>query len=175
MSHQIRPGARGGRDQFSWDQVKEDKQRSNYLGSCIHGLPDKFKKGAETFWYTKETKSIPVTSAKEEIKNIKSKEKQLMDALLGDSSSANKKKPEIVKTEENKRSLSDYDQSRKELGRYRDNSRNKTRDEQDDSRISSRYSKEREYIRRDEKNSRIRRTYSKSPRRNRSRSPKRSN
>ena len=61
MAHQIRPGARGGRDQFSWDQVKEDKQRLNYLGSSIHGVPDKFKKGLEA---------------------IKSKEKQMMEVLL---------------------------------------------------------------------------------------------
>lgn len=86
MSHQIRPGARGGRDQFSWDQVKEDKQRLNYLGSSIHGVPDKFKKGPETFWYAKETKSIPekrTDEVKSEIMSIKEKEKQMMEALLG--------------------------------------------------------------------------------------------
>ena len=84
MSHQIRPGARGGRDQFSWDQVKEDKQRSNYLGSSIHGLPDKFKKGPETFWYTKETNTISEKkSEKSEIALLKEKEKLAMDTLLG--------------------------------------------------------------------------------------------
>lgn len=84
MSHQIRPGSRGGRDQFSWDQVKEDKQRSNYLGSSIHGLPDKFKKGPETFWYAKETKTIPEKkSEKSEIELLKEKEKMAMEMLLG--------------------------------------------------------------------------------------------
>jgi hypothetical protein len=83
MSHQIRPGVRGGRDQFSWDQVKEDKQRSNYLGSSIHGVPDKFKKGPETFWYAKEKITETNGSETSEIKSIKAKEKQMMEALLG--------------------------------------------------------------------------------------------
>ena len=82
MAHQIRPGARGGRDQVSWDQVKEDKQRLNYLGSSIHGVPDKFKKGPETFWYAKEQKTEPEASKKNEIEAIKSKEKQMMEVLL---------------------------------------------------------------------------------------------
>lgn len=86
MSNPIRPGARGGRDQFSWEKVKEDKQRINYLGSSIHGLPDKFKKGPETFWYAKETKTIPSFQDKTEIESIKDKEKRAMEALLGNSS-----------------------------------------------------------------------------------------
>lgn len=83
MSHQIRPGVRGGRDQFSWDQVKEDKQRSNYLGSSIHGVPDKFKKGPETFWYAKGKAQSASESKTSEIEAIKIKEKQMMEALLG--------------------------------------------------------------------------------------------
>lgn len=85
MSHQIRPGVRGGRDQFSWDQVKEDKQRLNYLGSSIHGVPDKFKRGPETFWYAKESKVIKSKLDSEdviEIQNIKDKENQMMEKLL---------------------------------------------------------------------------------------------
>lgn len=86
MSNPIRPGARGGRDQFSWEKVKEDRQRINYLGSSIHGLPDKFKKGPETFWYAKETKTIPSTQDKTELESIKEKERLAMEALLGNSS-----------------------------------------------------------------------------------------
>lgn len=93
MSRDIRPGARGGRDQFSWEQVKEDKQRLNYLGSSIHGLPDKFRKGAETYWYAKNTKSIPVQATKSaEMNDIKDKERQVMDALLGISAPSRKTK-----------------------------------------------------------------------------------
>ena len=32
----IRGGTRGGKDQFQWDEVKEDKHRENYLGLYIH-------------------------------------------------------------------------------------------------------------------------------------------
>ena len=93
MSHQIRPGVRGGRDQFSWDQVKEDKQRLNYLGSSIHGVPDRFKKGPETFWYAKESKSIPESGEKDSIEIIKNKEKQMMETLLGIGGPKTKAKP----------------------------------------------------------------------------------
>ena len=31
--HPSRGGVRGGRDQFNWEDVKEDKDRENYLGS----------------------------------------------------------------------------------------------------------------------------------------------
>ena len=30
--HPSRGGVRGGRDQFNWEDVKEDKDRENYLG-----------------------------------------------------------------------------------------------------------------------------------------------
>ena len=32
MYNPVREGARGGHDQFSWDAVKSDKYRENYLG-----------------------------------------------------------------------------------------------------------------------------------------------
>lgn len=32
-----RGGVRGGQDQFSWEDVKTDKQRENYLGQCGAG------------------------------------------------------------------------------------------------------------------------------------------
>lgn len=104
MSHQIRPGARGGRDQFSWDQVKEDKQRLNYLGSSIHGMPDKFKRGPETFWYVKETKTIPEKSDKSEIELLKEKERLAMEALLG--GGIKKKKVEVDHQTETRRDKS---------------------------------------------------------------------
>lgn len=133
MSHQIRPGARGGRDQFSWDQVKEDKQRSNYLGSSIHGLPDKFKKGPETFWYAKETKTISEKkSEKSEIELIKEKERLAMEALLGGSI----KKKDIVK-EQVKQDL--------KLERPRENSPDRINDR---NRSYSRSSDQRDYERR---------------------------
>lgn len=104
MSHQIRPGSRGGRDQFNWDQVKEDKLRLNYLGSSIHGVPDKYKKGPETFWYAKEPKAVAGTGSKKEIENVKDKEKQMMEALLG--GGVEKAKPRPVIYSEQRRDFS---------------------------------------------------------------------
>lgn len=104
MSHQIRPGSRGGRDQFNWDQVKEDKLRLNYLGSSIHGVPDKYKKGPETFWYAKEPKAVAGTGSKKEIENVKDKEKQMMEALLG--GGVEKAKPRPVVDSEQRRDFS---------------------------------------------------------------------
>ncbi|GIL88513.1 hypothetical protein Vretifemale_16487 [Volvox reticuliferus] len=41
-----RPGARGGRDQFSWDNVKADKDREYYLGHSVKALAGRWQKGA---------------------------------------------------------------------------------------------------------------------------------
>ena len=119
MSHQIRPGARGGRDQFSWDQVKEDKQRLNYLGSSIHGVPDKFKKGPETFWYAKENKTIPDSKGNDEIEMVKNKEKQIMEALLGGYA----KKTNVIKRNEvREERRQEHSRTDREHSRYRDHS-----------------------------------------------------
>lgn len=98
MSNQIRPGVRGGRDQFNWNQVKEDKQRLNYLGSSIHGVPDKFKRGRpETFWYAKEEKTITKVSEKSEIVEVQAKERQMMEKLLGGGDKLRRRKIEVPK------------------------------------------------------------------------------
>ena len=36
--HPSRGGVRGGRDQFNWEDVKEDKDRENYLGNDQTGM-----------------------------------------------------------------------------------------------------------------------------------------
>ena len=35
MSDESRPGSRGGKDQFSWDAIREDKRRAYYLGNSL--------------------------------------------------------------------------------------------------------------------------------------------
>lgn len=171
MSQQIRPGARGGRDQFSWDKVKEDKQRLNYLGSSIHGLPDKFKKGPETFWYAKETKSIPEKKSndiKSEIEAIKDKEKQIMETLLGGKSKSEKseKKPcERTNHPENDSDVRNFNQENRQY-------RNNNRDFKDDYKKNYNYIKSyknRPYDSESRYSHRIIRDYT----RNRSRSPHR--
>lgn len=42
-------GTRGGRDQFNWDSVKQDRFRDYYLGASLKTADDK------TLWYTRTT------------------------------------------------------------------------------------------------------------------------
>ncbi|KAL0299134.1 UNVERIFIED_CONTAM: Multiple myeloma tumor-associated protein 2 [Sesamum radiatum] len=44
MYHPTRGGVRGGRDQFTWDDVKVDKHRENYLGHSIKAPVGRWQK-----------------------------------------------------------------------------------------------------------------------------------
>lgn len=39
------PGARGGRDQFNWENVKSDKDREFYLGHSVKASTGRWQKG----------------------------------------------------------------------------------------------------------------------------------
>lgn len=47
-----RPGARGGRGEFSWDNVKNDKDREYYLGHSVKALTGRWQK-SEIPWHGK--------------------------------------------------------------------------------------------------------------------------
>ncbi|PRQ52911.1 putative kinase phosphorylation domain-containing protein [Rosa chinensis] len=85
MYHPTRGGVRGGRDQFSWDDVKIDKHRENYLGHSIKAPVGRWQKGKDLHWYNRDKKtwSAEMVAAKEEIQRIKEEEDQAMREALG--------------------------------------------------------------------------------------------
>ncbi|GJQ13596.1 hypothetical protein GpartN1_g5387.t1 [Galdieria partita] len=75
-----REGNRGGRDQFSWEKVKEDKYRENYLGHSLHAPVGLSSKKKDPQWFIKPP-SRP-NSGNEELKRIQQQEAIMMRASL---------------------------------------------------------------------------------------------
>jgi hypothetical protein len=107
MFHPTRGGVRGGKDQFNWDDVKNDKHRDFYLGHslkvrresvcvcvrvCVltHRLSQapvgRWQKGKDLLWYTKDEEAAAQAAADDprarELAAIKAKEQDLMDQAL---------------------------------------------------------------------------------------------
>jgi len=79
--------SRGGRAEFSWDSVKEDKDRENYLGHSLMAPVGRWQRGKDLTWYSKANSSSSQMTAeeqrKEEIRRVKEAEQDALAAALG--------------------------------------------------------------------------------------------
>lgn len=85
MYNPSRGGVRGGADQFTWESVKSDKHRENYLGHSLMAPVGRWQKGKDLSWYAKERKegSEAEKSDKSELAAIKRAEEEAMLIALG--------------------------------------------------------------------------------------------
>lgn len=83
MYHPTRGGVRGGRDQFTWESVKTDKDRECYLGHSLMAPVGRWQEGKDIMWYSKQDQQIDKQRAeqKEFLKAKELEEEALMAAL----------------------------------------------------------------------------------------------
>ncbi|KAE8226818.1 hypothetical protein CF319_g657 [Tilletia indica] len=85
MYHPTRGGTRGGQAEFSWDQVRNDKDREHYLGHAIMAPTGRWQNGRDVTWYNKDKKdaSKEEEARLEELRQIKMAEEQALASVLG--------------------------------------------------------------------------------------------
>jgi Multiple myeloma tumor-associated len=84
MFHPTRGGVRGGKDQFTWESVKTDKDRECYLGHSIMAPIGRWQEGKDLHWYNKEGDKKKVEKRiNEEFMSAKEMEEKALMAALG--------------------------------------------------------------------------------------------
>lgn len=81
MFHPTRGGVRGGKDQFTWESVKTDKDRECYLGHSIMAPIGRWQEGKDLHWYNKEGDNKKKIN--EEFLSAKEMEEKALMAALG--------------------------------------------------------------------------------------------
>lgn len=80
-----RGGTRGGQADFSWDVVREDKHRENYLGNSIAAPKGRWQQGRDILWYNRDTNTHDDNAAekrKQELLRVKQAEQDAMNQML---------------------------------------------------------------------------------------------
>uniref|UniRef100_UPI00398F877D multiple myeloma tumor-associated protein 2 n=1 Tax=Pristiophorus japonicus TaxID=55135 RepID=UPI00398F877D len=98
MMGSARGGVRGGQDQFTWEEVKADKHRENYLGNSLMAPVGRWQKGKDLTWYTKGKKTEGAQCRNEELMAVRRAEQEALMAALGYKNP--KRKPTGVTKEE---------------------------------------------------------------------------
>lgn len=98
MTQEIRGGTRGGRDQFSWDAIKVDKHRINYLGNSVKAVSGRWSEEKDAFWYTRGGRTMGPTEAeakareeeerRAELAMVKAQEQIMLQQLLAQNKTA---------------------------------------------------------------------------------------
>lgn len=82
MYHPTRGGVRGGKDQFTWESVKTDKDRECYLGHSLKAPVGRWQEGKDLTWYAKEGNGTDSKTISE-FQKAKELEEQALMAALG--------------------------------------------------------------------------------------------